>query len=86
MWDINLGLSIAIKSTVSGRCGNSFESVIFKLILWIDILSITSEIVLKWMMHNPIDDKSKFFGAKKQNKAHNPDIISYTSRYVNISL
>ena len=41
-----------------GRCGSNFTMAIFKLISQMDILSCSCVIDLRWLPHNPIDDKS----------------------------
>ena len=45
-------------SLAPGRCGCYLKSVIFKLVSQINILSISCEIVLKWMPPDLTDDKS----------------------------
>ena len=45
-----------VNSLSSGRCGCNLKHVI--LILWIDILSDSCKIVIWWMPHSSIDDKS----------------------------
>ena len=43
---------------LTGRCNCNFKSVIFKLILKIDILSTSHEIACKWMPKEPTNDRS----------------------------
>ena len=47
-----------INSLAPGKCGFNSNSVIFKLILWIDTLSTSNEIAPRVMPQNPLDDKS----------------------------
>ena len=39
-----------------GRFGSNFKNVIFKLILQIDIMSVSFEMVLRWMTQDISDD------------------------------
>ena len=48
-------------SVSRSRYGCYFVSVIFKFVLWIDILSASYKIVVRWMPQNFINDKSAFF-------------------------
>ena len=49
----------AISSIYAGRCGNNYyEIVIFKLILWIKILSALYKFIIRWMPRNSVDEKS----------------------------
>ena len=50
--------SHGINSLAPGRCGCNFRNIIFELISWIDTLSATSKIVVRWMPQNSSDDKS----------------------------
>ena len=47
-----------INSLAPGRCWNCFTCVFLKLFLWIDILSSSCEIGLRWLPQKPTDDKS----------------------------
>ena len=42
----------------SGRCGQNFKIIIFKLIPWTHISCTTCKIVVRWRPQNSIDDKS----------------------------
>ena len=46
------------KSFFPRMCGNGFQSISFKLISWIEILSIFCKVIIIWMSQNSIDDKS----------------------------
>ena len=50
--------TLIMNSLAPGRCGSKFASVVFKLILRIDILSTSCDIGLRRVPQNPIDDKS----------------------------
>ena len=59
-WLMNDFLKIKFKFKINpigpGRC--YFDSVIFKLMLWIENMIISCKIVLMWMQPIPVDDKS----------------------------
>ena len=57
MWS-RLNHFCMVNSLVPKRCGSTFTRVYFKLILWIDILSIPSKIGLRWVPQNLADEKS----------------------------
>ena len=43
-----------------GKCGNSFTTMFFRLMLWTDIMGTSCEIGLTWASQNPTDDKTTF--------------------------
>ena len=49
---------VQVNLLTPGISGSNFTSVSFKPISWIDILSTSRKIGLRWMPQNPIDDKS----------------------------
>ena len=46
-----------INSFTTRMCGNGFKHVIFRLLLWIHIMSTSCEIALRWMWQNFIVNK-----------------------------
>ena len=52
--------TVRLNSLASGRCDCNFKFVIFKLIPWIDILSISCEIAIRWMPLDLPGDQSNF--------------------------
>ena len=62
-WLLHFNLSLplmldAINSLSPGWCGSDFKCVILQHILMINMFSIPSEIALRWMSQDHIDDKS----------------------------
>ena len=54
----HLLLMILINPLASGRCGCNFKNIIFELISWINTLSTSRKIVVRWMPQNSAVDKS----------------------------